>query len=143
MRSRAMSTTWGYGAYRGIGFAAAALAPALGFFAGVTSGVLVAAGLAVALAMTLLGLRYEWRAAAWVGWLTVTGWAVLGFATGAAQASPITGPVFLAFCGVAGVAHAHVRRSHAGSATALSMAMMALALGSQVGVIAPLARLTP
>lgn len=126
-----------YGAFRGLGLGAAALIPALGFFAGMSAAVVVAGGLAVALAMTLLGLRYEWRAAAWAGWITATGWALLGFATGAAQASPITYSVFLTFCGVAGVIHAHVRRAHAGSATALAMATMALALASQVGVIGP------
>lgn len=122
---------------RGLGLGAAAAAPALGFFFGAAPSLIVAAGLSVALAMTLLGLRYEWRASAWAGAVTGAGWALIGFVLGAAQQAPVIYSVFLTFCGVAGLAHAHLRRAAPGSVLALALATLSLALASQIGVIGP------
>ncbi|MBC7767789.1 MAG: hypothetical protein H7124_03300, partial [Phycisphaerales bacterium] len=122
---------------RGLILGVVAAAPALAFFAGVDASFIVAGGLAVALAMTLLGLRYEWRASAWAGAITGAGWALVGFVLGSAHAAPVVYSVFIAFCGVAGLLHAHMRRAAPGSVAALVMASMALALASQIGVIGP------
>jgi len=122
---------------RGLILGAVAGAPALGFFLSVSTPLIVAAGLLVSLAMTLLGLRYEWRASAWAGVVTGAGWALLGFVLGAAQAAPVIYSALAAFCGVAGLVHAHLRRATPGAVTALSMATLVLALASQIGIIGP------
>lgn len=120
---------------RGIILGGVAAAPGLAFLFGVDVSVIVASGLAVALAMTLLSLRAEWSASAWAGVLTGAGWALTGYVLGAAHASPILYSVFVAFCGVAGLVHAQSRRATPGSALALVMASMSLALASQIGII--------
>ncbi len=125
------------GTLRGLALGAAAAAPALGFFFSAAPSLIVAAGLSLALAMTLLGLRYEWRASAWAGVATGAGWALIGFVLGAAHQAPVIYSVFLSFCGVAGLAHAHMRRAAPGSVLALAMATLSLALASQIGVISP------
>lgn len=120
---------------RGLLLGLIAVAPAFGFFAGVESAAVTAIGLGVALAMTLLGLRQDWQASAWAAAVTAIGWALFGFVSGAAHASPIIYSVFLAFCGAAGLLHAHLRRTPAGAVIALGAAAMALALAGQIGVI--------
>ena len=65
---------------RGTLLGIAAAAPALGFFMALDSGLVVAAGLGVATAMMLLGLRAEWRAASWAGAITAGVWALVGSA---------------------------------------------------------------
>ena len=122
---------------RGLALGAAAAAPALGFFVGVAAPVLVAAGVGVATAMMLLGLRQEWRAAAWAGVMTAAAWALVGFALGAAQASPIQYCVFVSVAALAGLTHAHLRGAAPGSLMALTMAAAALALASQTAMIGP------
>ena len=119
----------------GLALGLIALAPAFGFLARVESAAVTAIGLGVALAMTLLGLRTGWQASAWAAAITAIGWALFGFVSGAAHASPIIYSVFVAFCGAAGLLHAYLRRSPPGSVIALGMATMALALASQIGVI--------
>lgn len=124
-------------ALRGLGLGLAAALPALGFFLGAAPALVVATGLSAALAMTLLGLRPQWRATAWAGVITAAGWGLIGFTQGAAHAAPVIYSVFLTFCGIAGLVHAHMRRAAPGSVTALTMATLALALASQIGVIGP------
>ncbi len=120
---------------RGLALGAAAAAPALGFLFNVAPSLIVAAGLCVALAMTLLGLRFEWRSSAWAAVITGAGWALTGFVLNTAHQAPVIYSVFVSFCGVAGLAHAHMRRAAPGSVLALAMATLALALASQIGVI--------
>ncbi|HYD86105.1 MAG TPA: hypothetical protein VEA80_01390 [Vitreimonas sp.] len=120
---------------RGVILGVVAAAPALAFLFGVTQSAIIASGLAVALAMILLALRSDWSASAWAGVITGAGWALAGFVLGVAHASPVVYSVFVAFCGVAGLAHAQLRRAAPGSAMALVMASMSLALASQIGII--------
>src|SRR5262245_61055184 len=124
-------------AARGLALGAAAAAPALGFFASVPAPVLVVAGIGVATAMMLLGLRQEWRAATWAGVMTAAAWALVGFAFGAAQASPIQYCVFVSVAALAGLTHAQLRGAAPGSLMALTMAAAALALASQAAIIGP------
>lgn len=113
----------------------AAAAPGLGFFVGVATPLIVAIGLLVAMAMLLLGLRQSWRVGEWASVITAGAWAVLGFAIGAAQSAPFTYSAFVAMTGVAGLLHADRRSAGPGAVMALAMAIMALALASQVGMI--------
>lgn len=122
---------------RGTLLGIAAAAPALGFFLALDSGLVVAAGLGVATAMMLLGLRAEWRAASWAGAITAGVWALVGFGLGGALASPIPFSVFAATAGIAGLVHAHLRRVIPGTLMALLMAMATLALASLTSVIGP------
>lgn len=120
-------------ALRGLVLGLIAVAPALTWLIGVSA--VAALGLGVALTLTLMGLRYEWRAAAWAGVVAGAGWGLFGFVSGAALAEPITYSVFLTFCAGAGLLHAYLRRSPAGSITALAMAALALALASQTSMV--------
>ena len=120
---------------RGLILGVVAAAPALAFLFGVAPPFIIASGLAVALAMIMLALRAEWSASAWASVITGAGWALAGFVLGAAHASPVVYSVFVAFCGIAGLAHAQMRHATPGSAMALVMASMSLALASQTGVI--------
>jgi hypothetical protein len=87
--------------------------------------------------MVLLGLRQEWRAAAWAGVMTAAAWALVGLALGAAQASPIQYCVFVSFAALAGLTHAHLRGPAPGALMALAMAGAALSLASQTSMIGP------
>lgn len=120
---------------RGLVLGAIAAAPALGFFFGIAAPFLIVAGLGAAAAMMLLSLRPEWRAAAWASVITAAAWGVLGLVLGAAQSSPVIYSVFIAFAGIAGLTHAHLRRATPGLVMGLATAALSLALASQTSVI--------
>ncbi len=121
--------------HRAIALGVAAAAPGLGFFFGVSAPIIVAIGLMTSMAMLLLGLRRGWRIGEWASVITASAWAVLGFAIGAAASAPVLYSAFVAMTGVAGLAHADRRNAAPGAVMALSMATMALALASEVGMV--------
>ncbi|QGZ94670.1 DUF2339 domain-containing protein [Terricaulis silvestris] len=120
---------------RGLVLALMATSPAIAFFFQADQPAIVASGLAIAAAMMIIALRPIWRAAAWAAVCTAGAWALVGFALGAAHADPASYSIFVAFCAVAGITHAHLRRATPGSTMALTMAAAALALASQTGMV--------
>lgn len=122
---------------RGVALALAAVAPALGLLLGLELGFAAALGVSVGGVMMLVSLRTTWRAAAWAGVLTASTWAVLALALGAASEAAGAFSGALAFAGAAGLVQAFLLRVAPGAALALLGAVVALALGSQVGLIGP------
>ncbi len=111
-----------------------AVTPALGlFFAGAEAAV-VASGLAIAAAMTVVALRPVWSVAAWAAVFTAGAWAGVGVALGTPAAEPISFSLGLALAGVCGLIHAYLRRAAPGASMALIMAGVALALASQTSL---------
>ncbi len=122
---------------RALALAALALAPAFALFLLIDAAAIVTSGLILGALMMLVGLRSDWRIAAWVGVLTASAWALIGFALASAQANPAAFSVGLLLAGAAGLAHAHLRGAAAGASMALAMSAAAIALGGQIGMVSP------
>lgn len=120
---------------RGLALGALATAPALGFVVGLESAAMIASGLAATAVMMLVGLRPDWRVAAWTGLITGVAWALAGFALGIS--APILVMTFMGVAGVNGLAHAARQPALPGSALALAMATAALAHATQTGMVGP------
>jgi hypothetical protein len=120
---------------RGLVLGVIAAAPLLALAFGVAANLAFAAGLGAAAAMMFAALRQAWSMGAWGGVITGAGWAVLGWSLGGATSDPSGYALCVAMAGVAGLAHAALRPPLHGAMLALAMAMAALALGSQAGMI--------
>lgn len=140
LQSRAPSTPNAdpFATLRGVALALAAVAPALGFLLGLDMGPAAAIGVGLGGLMMLLALRQRWRAAAWAGVLTASAWSALalGFGAAAAGGEGLLSAA-LAFAGAAGLAQAFLLRVTPGAALTLVSAIVALALGAQLGLIGP------
>jgi hypothetical protein len=122
---------------RGAALGLAAALPALVFPFAANHALIVSCGLCIAAGMMLLAFDPLWRAAAWAGVITGAVWAVVGFALHVAQAQPLAFSVGLALAGSASLINARLRDPGPGEATALIMAIAALVLGNQIGMIGP------
>ena len=135
--SQSQNDTLAPASQRSLALAALALAPAFALFLRIDAAAIVTTGLALGAAMMLIGLRPDWRVAAWAGVLTAGAWALIGLALASAQANPAAFSAGLLLAGGMGLAHAHLRGAAAGACMALAMSGAAMALGSQIGMVGP------
>lgn len=120
---------------RGLALGVLALAPALAFAFGGDAAIVVACGLAIGAAMMVIGQRPEWRAAAWAGVVTAGVWALIGFAIRSPHVDPVSYAICLSLAAVTGLAHAYRHKVTPGVAMAAIMAIAALALGAETGMV--------
>jgi hypothetical protein len=120
---------------RGAALGIASIAPALAFIFHVDHALIVACGLCVAGGMMLLGLRNDWRAAAWGSAPSGAAWALIGLSAGVAQADTIAFSVAAALAGACGLVFSIIRKALPGALLTLAMAIALLVLGALVGMI--------
>lgn len=115
--------------------AALALLPIIGLLFGWGVEALAPAGLMIAGAFALAGLREDWADAAWVGAAGGVLWSLIGLTTSAATLAPIAFSTAATFAGGAGLAQLTLRESHRGAVLAGAMAVALLWLGAIAGMI--------
>jgi hypothetical protein len=111
------------------------LTPLVGLLFGWSLATLAAAGIAIAGALALAGLREDWRDAAWIGVAGGSLWSLLALGTGAAALAPIAFSTAATFAGGAGLAHLTLRESQRGAVLAGAMGVALLWLGAIAGMI--------
>ncbi|HVY86251.1 MAG TPA: hypothetical protein VG943_14040 [Caulobacterales bacterium] len=123
---------------RAMAVVCALLAPTIGLAFGAPLPAIVATAFVIAAATSLISLRDAWRDTAWFATIGGAAWAIAGFLAGVGGAHT---PLFcygLVIAASAGLLRARLSRpSTPGAALALVMAVTALAVGIQLGLVGP------
>ncbi|MEJ0060390.1 MAG: DUF2339 domain-containing protein [Terricaulis sp.] len=113
-------------------------APAIAFAFGASMGAIVATALVIASSLLLVSLRAAWRHTAWFAVLGGGAWTLAGYLTGLGAAQGALFCTALVIAAAAGLAHARFERpATPGMTSALIMAVTAIVIGAQWGMVGP------
>ncbi len=111
------------------------LLPLVGLLFGWGFEILAPAGLLIAGALALSGLREDWNNTAWVAAAGGILWSLIGLGTNTAMFAPIAFSSAATFAAGAGLAHLTLRESQRGAVLAGGMGVALLWLGASIGMI--------